>query len=380
MDMNNVEHQGAKIKVIGIGGGGNNIVNHMVREGLYGVEYIAINTDEQVLALCQASSKIKIGKKGLGAGANPEVGRRAAEESLDEIKELVEGTEMVFIAAGMGGGTGTGAAPVVAALCREMGILTVGVVTKPFSWEGTPRMEQALKGIAELNDNTDAIIVIPNNKLKDYIKQKSAGQGKVKSPGILEAFRESDNVTRFAVQGICDLIQIPGLINLDFEDVKTTLQSGGSCLMGIGTAKGEDRAKKATLAAMHNPLLEHGIDDAKAVIFNVTGGNDFSFDDLDEASDLIYDHVDKERAKIIVGAVIKEELEEGEIQVTVVATGFDHNPSLKGNEANKTKNVFGVLPQEEKEEPVQEKRQVREIDDITDDGIPSFLLGKRRRN
>lgn len=365
MNKNNVT--GAKIKVIGVGGGGNNVINHMIREKVAGVDFIAINTDGQALDLSECEVRIKIGKKGLGAGANPEVGKRAAEESLDEIRPLVEGSEMVFIAAGMGGGTGTGAAPVIAGMCRELGILTVGVVTTPFSWEGVPRMDQAQKGKQEFEKNCDAIIVIPNNKLRDYLKQIG------KKLGIQDGFKESDNVTLHAVQGICDLIQIPGLINLDFEDVKTVLSNGGSCLMGIGYAEGDDRAKKATLAAMHNPLLEHGIDNAKAVIFNVTGGSEFSFDDLDEASEIIYESVDKQKAKIIVGAVVKDDMDPNAIQVTVVATGFEENKTAPAEKRQQ----FDILRQNETR--FESSRQVKEVDDIEEDGIPSFLLGKRTR-
>lgn len=362
-----MEQQGAKIIVIGVGGAGNNLINHMIDEHVAGVDYVSVNTDQQALDLSLAEVKIKIGKKGLGAGANPEIGRRAAEESLEEIKKYVEGYEMAFITAGMGGGTGTGAAPVIAGMCRELGLLTVGVVTKPFSWEGKRRMDQAELGQAEFQKNTDAIITIPNNRLREYLKTQG------KKLVLKEAFKEVDNVLRFAVQGICDLIQIPGLINLDFEDVKTILQSGGSSLMGVGSAEGEDRAKKATLAAMHNPLLEHGIDNAHGVIFNVTGGSDFTFEDLDEASEIIHEHVSPE-ANIIVGAVIKDDVPEGTIQVTVVATGFEAI-DLSLTESSQ-KNQFDILRQSETR---QEHRPVKQVSDLTDDGIPSFLLGKRDR-
>ena len=367
----NVEDiQGAKIIVIGVGGAGNNVVNHMIRSEVRGVDFLAINTDEQALELSLAQNKVQIGKKGLGAGANPEVGKRAAEESIEEIKKLVEGYDMVFVAAGMGGGTGTGAAPVVAALCCDLGALTIGVVTKPFSWEGKKRMEQADKGIAEFEKNTDAIIKIPNNLLREYLKQLG------KRVGLMEGFTETDNVLRHAVQGISDLIQIPGLINLDFADTEKILKSGGSSLMGIGIAEGEDRAKKATLAAMHNPLLEHGIDNAHGVIFNVTGGPDFSFEDLDEASEIIHEHVATD-AEIIVGAVIKEDMPEGQIQVTIVATGFEQE--MIETKDTKSRNNFDILYQTESRQERRPTREVREVDEFSDDGIPSFLLGKRNR-
>lgn len=366
----NVENlRGANIMVIGVGGAGNNVVNHMIRCDVQGVDFLAINTDDQALELSSAKNKIQVGKKGLGAGANPEVGKRAAEESIEEIKKAVEGYDMVFIAAGMGGGTGTGAAPVVAGLCKELGSLTVGVVTKPFSWEGKKRMEQAEKGIAEFEKNTDAIIKIPNNLLRDYLKQQG------KRVGLMESFAETDNVLRHAVQGISDLIQIPGLINLDFADTEKILKFGGSSLMGIGIAEGEDRARKATMAAMHNPLLEHGIDNAQGVIFNVTGGSEFAFEDLDEVSEIIHQQVSAD-AEIIVGAVIKEDMAPDQIQVTIVATGFEE--SMIESKETKTRNNFDILyPNESRQE--RPTRAAREVDDFSDDGIPSFLLGKRNR-
>jgi len=380
--MEQVFNEHAQIKVIGVGGGGNNIIKTMKESGLNSVEYIAVNTDAQALNASNADVKLRIGKKGTGAGANPEVGRKAAEESLDEISKLIEGCDMVFITAGMGGGTGTGAAPVIAGLCKQMGILTVAVVTKPFSWEGVPRMDQALKGIQELNDNTDAIIVIPNNKLKDYVKQKSQGTAQAKNAkpmGFKEALQESDNVTLLAVQGICDLIQITGIINLDFQDVTTTLESGGSCLMGIGSATGEGKAQKATLAAMQNPLLEHGIENAKSVIFNVTGGPDFAFEELDEVSELIYEQVDREKARIIMGAVQKEDMDNDEIRVTIVATGFDHDPAAKPS-ANENRNLFTKSPRQTEERSFGEVEQpkARPVDNLNEK-IPSFLLGKRNQ-
>lgn len=373
--------ENAKIKVIGVGGGGNNAINHMILSKLENVEFIAVNTDAQALnrSLVPEENRIKIGAKltnGLGAGALPEIGKKAAEESREAIQAALENTDMVFISAGMGGGSGTGAAPVIAQIAREMGILTVGVVTLPFDWEGKRRMQQALEGKKVLYENVDTLITIPNNRLREYLKQQN------KKVGLGDAFQEVDNVLRFAVQGICDLIMIPGLINTDFADIKTIMQVKGSSLMGIGQAEGEGRAKKATLAAMHNPLLEHGIDNAKGVIFNVTGGSDFSYDDLDEASDIIHQHV-SEDANIIVGAVIKEGMEEGKIQVTVVATGFDENASANGNTMNKS---LDVLKKSAGEENISKTNTygsslntssgLSEIEKLSEElDIPNFLRG-----
>lgn len=368
-----VENEKARIKVIGVGGGGNNAINHMIRSGLANVEFLAINTDNQSIncSMADEANRIQIGGKltrGLGAGANPEVGKKAAEESREEIQRALADTDMVFISAGMGGGSGTGAAPVIAEIARDMGILTVGAVTMPFDWEGKKRMQQAIEGRKALYENVDTLITIPNNRLREYLKSQN------KQVILTQAFQEVDNVLRFAVQGICDLIMIPGLINLDFADIKTIMQVKGSSLMGIGQAEGEGRAKKATLAAMHNPLLEHGIDNAKGVIFNVTGGPDFAYDDLDEASEIIYQHVSPE-ANIIVGAVVKEDMEEGKIQVTLVATGFDENTATKDQTLNKS---FDIM-KKNTEAPATTQRAAssnatREIDSLSEElGIPTFL-------
>lgn len=366
--------ENARIKVIGVGGGGNNAINHMIRSNVKNVEFMAVNTDAQALnrSLVPEENRIQIGLKstrGLGAGANPEVGRKAAEESKEFIEAALKDTDMVFIAAGMGGGSGTGAAPVIAQVARELGILTVGVVTMPFDWEGKKRMQQALQGRKELFEHVDTLITIPNNRLREYLKQQN------KKVILTQAFQEVDNVLRFAVQGICDLILEIGLINLDFADIKTIMQIKGSSLMGIGEAEGEDRAKKATLAAMRNPLLEHGIENAKGVIFNVTGGPDFTYDDLDEVSGIIHDHVSPD-AEIIVGAVMKEEMEEGRIQVTIVATGFDESASVKPN-AEVTKTFDNILKKNTASEEKKETNSgVREVSSIEDElGIPNFLRG-----
>jgi cell division protein FtsZ len=373
-NINELLEENARIKVIGVGGGGNNAINHMIRSNISNVEFLAINTDSQALNRSQVplENRIQIGTKitrGLGAGANPEIGKKAAEESREAIIEALADTDMVFISAGMGGGSGTGAAPVIAQIARELGILTVGAVTMPFDWEGKKRMEQAQKGRKALYECVDTLITIPNNRLREYLKQQN------KKVILTAAFQEVDNVLRYAVQGICDLIMIPGLINLDFADIKTIMQVKGSSLMGIGQAEGEGRAKKATLAAMHNPLLEHGIDDAKGVIFNVTGGPDFTYDDLDEASEIIHQHVSAD-ANIIIGAVVKEELEEGRILVTVVATGFEENATPKEVSANKSYESLRDNTNTSFSESTSSvsKSGAREIDDLSAElGIPEFL-------
>ncbi len=312
----------ANIKVIGVGGGGNNAVNRMVAAGVKGVEFIAVNCDAQALLLSKAEKRIQIGEKltkGLGAGANPEIGEKAAEESREEIMSLLKGADMVFVTAGMGGGTGTGAAPIVAECAREVGALTVGVVTKPFLFEGKRRMNQADSGIITLKDKVDTLITIPNDRLLQVIDRRTS---------MLDAFRIADDVLRQGVQGISDLISVPGHINADFADVKTIMSDAGSALMGIGTAKGEGGALAAAEAAIKSPLLEASIDGARGVLFNITGGKDLSLFDVTEASNIITGAVDKD-ANIIFGAVIDESLED-EIRVTVIATGFEGKGPVQG--------------------------------------------------
>ena len=313
----------AKIKVVGVGGGGNNAVNRMITSGLQGVEFIAINCDAQALLLSKAQNRIQIGEKltkGLGAGANPEIGQKAAEESREILIEQLRGADMVFVTAGMGGGTGTGAAPIVAECAREAGALTVGVVTKPFSFEGKRRMNQAEAGIVNLKDRVDTLITIPNDRLLQVIDRRTS---------MIDAFRIADDVLRQGVQGISDLISVPGLINADFADVKTIMSNAGSALMGIGTAKGENGAVAAAEAAIKSPLLEASIEGARGVLFNITGGKDLSLFDVTEASNIITEAVDPD-ANIIFGAVIDEKLDD-EIRVTVIATGFNgKNPVLTG--------------------------------------------------
>ena len=307
--------QFANIKVIGVGGGGNNAVNRMINVGLKGVEFISVNTDAQALQLSQTTIKIQIGTKltkGLGAGENPEIGQKAAEESRDEIIKCLKGADMVFVTAGMGGGTGTGAAPMVAEVAKEIGALTVGVVTKPFTFEGRKRMSQAETGIQNLKAKVDTLITIPNDRLLQVIDKHTS---------IVEAFRIADDVLRQGVQGISDLIAVPGLINLDFADVKTIMKDTGSALMGIGAASGENRATEAARMAISSPLLETSIEGARGVLLNITGGSSMSLFEVNESAEIIFQAADPE-ANIIFGAVIDERLED-EIRVTVIATGFD---------------------------------------------------------
>ena len=316
----------AVIKVVGVGGGGTNAVNRMVDAGLRGVEFVACNTDAQALAMCDADIKLNIGHqltKGLGAGANPETGQGAAAESRDEIKEALKGADMVFVTAGEGGGTGTGAAPVIAEIAKnEIGAITVGVVTRPFSFEGTQRGKQAQEGIARLRENVDTLIVIPNEKRLSIVERRTT---------VLEAFREADNVLRQGVQGITDLITIPGLINLDFADVRTIMHDAGSALMGIGTAAGENRASEAAKVAISSPLLEESVEGATGILLNITGGNDLGLFEVNEAAEIVQSASDS-NSNIIFGAVIDDNLGD-EVRVTVIATGFDKSsPAFAADE------------------------------------------------
>ncbi|MFE1244593.1 cell division protein FtsZ [Fictibacillus sp. NPDC058756] len=314
----------ATIKVIGVGGGGSNAVNRMIEHGVQGVEFICVNTDAQALNLSKAPVKMQIGTKltrGLGAGANPEIGKKAAEESREQIEEALAGADMVFVTAGMGGGTGTGAAPVVAEIAKDLGALTVGVVTRPFTFEGRKRSTQAVGGISVFKEKVDTLIVIPNDRLLEIVD---------KNTPMLEAFREADNVLRQGVQGISDLIAVPGLINLDFADVKTIMTERGSALMGIGVGTGENRAAEAAKKAISSPLLETSIDGAKGVLMNITGGANLSLYEVNEAADIVSSASDPE-VNMIFGSVINEELKD-EILVTVIATGFDENEKLVNNQ------------------------------------------------
>ena len=308
----------ASIKVVGVGGAGTNAVNRMVEANIKGVEFIAINTDLQALNLSKADVKLQIGEKitkGLGAGAKPEVGAQAAEESREEIAKLVKGSDLVFVTCGMGGGTGTGAAPVIAGIAREMGILTIGVVSKPFMFEGKQRMKNAEGGIEQLKTRVDTLVVVPNDRLLQVV---------TKGTTMTEAFRQADDTLRQGIQGISDLIAVPSLINLDFADVRTVMQSGGLAHMGIGIGKGENRMVDAAKQAVESPMLETSIDGARAVLINITGGTDTSILDINEAATLITQAADPE-ANIIFGAGIDETLED-EVHVTVIATGFEKTP------------------------------------------------------
>ncbi|MGI6092597.1 MAG: cell division protein FtsZ, partial [Negativicutes bacterium] len=311
--------QFASIKVIGVGGGGNNAVNRMITSGLKGVEFIAINTDAQALVHALAPHRIQIGEKltkGLGAGANPEVGEKAAQESREEIIKALRGADMVFVTAGMGGGTGTGAAPVVAECAKEVGALTVGVVTKPFGFEGRRRQGQAERGTAKLKEKVDTLITIPNDRLMQVVDKRTP---------MMEAFRIADDVLRQGVQGISDLIAVPGLINLDFADVKTIMMEQGSALMGIGIGSGDNRSIAAAEAAIRSPLLETSIEGARGVLLNITGGPNLGLFEVNEAAEIISNAADPE-ANIIFGSVIDESFGD-EVRVTVIATGFDTKPT-----------------------------------------------------
>src|SRR5437764_937761 len=304
----------ALIKVVGVGGGGTNAVNRMVDAGLSGVEFIAVNTDAQALMMCDADVKIHIGSqstRGLGAGADPAVGQAAAQESRDELKEALKGADMVFVTAGEGGGTGTGGAPIVAQLARELQALTVGVVTKPFVFEGRKRSQQAELGIENLRDHVDTLIVIENDRLLQVVEKKTS---------VVDAFRMADDILRQGVQGITDLITVPGLVNLDFADVRTIMKEAGSALMGIGTAAGENRAAEAARAAVSSPLLETAIDGATGILLNITGGPDIGLFEVNEAAEVVTSAADQ-NANVIFGAVIDEGLGD-DVRVTVIATGF----------------------------------------------------------
>ncbi|MEH7441042.1 cell division protein FtsZ [Heyndrickxia sp. MSNUG] len=368
----------ATIKVIGVGGGGNNAVNRMIEHGVQGVEFIAVNTDAQALNLSKAEIKMQIGAKltrGLGAGANPEVGKKAAEESKEQIEEVLKGADMVFVTAGMGGGTGTGAAPVIAQIARDLGALTVGVVTRPFTFEGRKRAGQAGGGIGAMKEAVDTLIVIPNDRLLEIVD---------KSTPMLEAFREADNVLRQGVQGISDLIATPGLINLDFADVKTIMSNKGSALMGIGVAAGENRATEAAKKAISSPLLETSLDGAQGVLMNITGGTNLSLYEVQEAADIVASASDQD-VNMIFGSVINENLKD-EIIVTVIATGFNEEvvqpkptrPSFGGQQ----KPQIGAIKREQpKREEIQQEAPRSNPSPQGEDAldIPTFLRNRNRR-
>lgn len=350
----------ARIKVVGVGGSGNNAISRMIDSKIKGVEFVAINTDAQALHHSKASEKVHIGKnltKGLGAGMNPEIGRQAAEENRDEIQDVLKGADMVFVCAGMGGGTGTGAAPVVAETAKELGALTVAVVTKPFSFEGAQRRNLGEEGLQNLRDRVDTLITIPNDKLLSIIDRKTT---------LMNAFRIVDDVLRQGVQGISDLITKPGIVNVDFADVRAIMQDSGSALMGIGIASGENRASEAARAAINSPLLELSIDGAKGVLFNISGSSDLGMLEINEAANIITESIDP-NAKVIFGAVVDDQVKKGEIHVTVVATGFDadrivaENPLLnrvRGGMAQSHETIAEKEDRTEKEEHPEHKETI----------------------
>ena len=370
--------QNARIKVIGVGGGGNNAVNRMIEEGVEGVEFIALNTDAQALQYSKAGITMQIGAtltRGLGAGANPEVGKLAVEESRSQIEEVLEGADMVFVTAGMGGGTGTGAAPAVARIARELGALTIGIVTRPFTFEGRRRSRNAESGIEAMRKAVDTLIIIPNDRLLGVVDKKTP---------MLEAFREADNVLRQGVQGISDLIAVPGLINLDFADVKTIMCNQGTALMGIGIAEGEGRAVEAVKQAISSPLLETTIDGAQGVIMNITGGSDLSLYEVQEAADIVTSATDEE-LNMIFGSIINENLK-NKIIVTVIATGFEkqEEPPLNiSTRSSKERRTHSLLdrhhkdshPQQRQETVQKDRRRQPSKEDLFE--VPTFLRNRR---
>lgn len=363
----------AKIRVMGIGGGGTNALNSMISQStIQGVDFIAVNTDAQSLLLNQAATKLQIGEdltKGLGSGGSPEIGKQAAEESYEKIKELIDGTDMLFLTAGMGGGTGTGATPIIAKAAKEVGTLTVAVVTKPFAFEGTRRMVAAEDGIEELKDKVDTLIVIPNQRILDVVDRKLS---------LLEAFKVADSVLTQGVQGISDLITLPGLINVDFADVRTIMANAGSALMGIGTGVGENRAQTAARAAVASPLLEISMDGARGVLFNIIGGPDLTMTEVDEAAKIISAAADPD-ANIIFGATIDDTMHD-QIKITVIATGFDSTrQTLKEFMTPTVNRVMEQTQQASSSTPTEpplptEEPGVEEEDDTWD--IPAFLRQK----
>ncbi|ADG79243.1 Cell division protein FtsZ OS=Tsukamurella paurometabola (strain ATCC 8368 / DSM / CCUG 35730/ CIP 100753 / JCM 10117 / KCTC 9821 / NBRC 16120 / NCIMB 702349 / NCTC 13040) OX=521096 GN=ftsZ PE=3 SV=1 [Tsukamurella paurometabola] len=374
----------AVIKVVGIGGGGVNAVNRMIEQGLKGVEFIAINTDAQALIMSDADVKLDVGRestRGLGAGADPEVGRKAAEDAKDEIEELLKGADMVFVTAGEGGGTGTGGAPVVASIARKLGALTVGVVTRPFTFEGARRGKQAEQGITSLRESCDTLIVIPNDRLLQL--------GDV-NLSALDAFKSADEVLLNGVQGITDLITTPGLINVDFADVKSVMSGAGSALMGIGSARGEGRALKAAEQAVNSPLLETSMEGAHGVLMSIAGGSDLGLFEINEAASLVQE-ASHEDANIIFGTVIDDNLGD-EVRITVIAAGFDGGTPVRRTVAARgigqhtapdpqeapdagRGNVFARPPRTD--DPFPARTTIRESGDEDDLDVPSFLQGRR---
>ncbi len=384
----------AKIKVVGVGGSGGSAISRMIDSKIKGVEFVAINTDAQALHHSRASEKVHIGKnltKGLGAGMNPEIGRQAAEENREEIQEVLKGADMVFVTCGLGGGTGSGAAPIVAETAKELGALTVAVVTKPFAFEGAQRRTISEEALENLKDRVDTLITIPNDKLLSIIDRKVT---------LINAFKIVDDVLRQGVQGISDLITKPGIVNVDFADVRTIMQDSGSALMGIGVSSGENRASEAAKSAINSPLLELSIDGAKGVLFNVSASSDLTMLEINEAANIITETIDP-NAKVIFGAVTDDQIRKGDIHITVVATGFD---AVKVKETPAAKTTVRPLSSPEKEEPrekitfpsrkveskmiIEEKIQPRgvsvrgetkEMEDEEDLEIPAFIRRKMEK-
>ncbi|MEK7090618.1 MAG: cell division protein FtsZ [Patescibacteria group bacterium] len=369
----------ARIKVVGVGGSGSNAVDHMIHSKVRGVDFVAVNTDMQDLHHTSANKKIHIGKnltKGLGAGMNPEIGRQAAEETRDEIQEVLKGADMVFVTCGFGGGTGTGASPVVAHSAKSQGILTIGVVTKPFTFEGAERGRLAEEGLARLRENVDALIVIPNDRLLAATSKDTT---------FLSAFAMSDDILRQAVEGISDLIMLPGIINVDFADVRAIMQNAGSALMGVSSATGEKRAEEAARGAINSPLLDFSIDGAKGVLFAIAGGPDMTLWEIQEAAKIITESMDKS-ARVIFGAIHDERLRKNELKITVIAAGFPEKANMKplfSLPGQKDEPILKIKKPEPRpiEEPVIEKSVVGEKNDKNDeswDAIPAFLRRSRK--
>jgi len=359
----------ARIKVIGVGGSGSNTIDHMIKNKVKGVDFIAVNTDAQDLHHCSASQKIHIGKnltRGLGAGMNPEIGRQAAEETKDEIQEAVKGADMVFVTAGFGGGTGTGAVPIIARTTKEQGVLTVAIVTRPFAFEGIQRTKIAEDGMEELRDSVDAMIIIPNDRLIGAIQKETT---------FLSAFAMCDEVLRQAVEGISDLITLPGIINVDFADVKTILKNAGSALMGIGGAQGEKRAEEAAKTAINSPLLETSIDGAKGVLFAISGGEDMTMSEIQEAAKIITESVD-EYAKIIFGAFHDNRLKKNQLKVTVVASGFSDDAV-----SHSTPNLFQIKTKAQEKDDTPKNGASDNEDEKKDwEAIPAFLRRSKKKD
>jgi len=374
----------ATIKVIGVGGGGNNAVNRMIEDGVEGVEFIAVNTDSQAINQSRAAIRMQIGAsltRGLGAGANPEIGQKAVEESKHQIEEVLKGADMVFVTAGMGGGTGTGAAPAIARIARKLGALTIGVVTRPFKFEGHKRAKNADSGIAAMREAVDTLIIIPNDRLLEIVDKKTP---------MIEAFREADNVLRQGVQGISDLIAVPGLINLDFADVKTVMSHKGTALMGIGIANGSNRAAEAAEKALNSPLLETSINGAHGVIMNITGGNNLSLFEVQEAAEIVA-AASNEELNMIFGSVINENLTD-EIIVTVIATGFTEQGEKEVHTQSQPPEQQVTSPyQREQRMHYQEPEPIVHFEEVldygtnsgnieeSDDDIPTFLRNRKKR-